>query len=370
MMNRKVAFAPWCAMLMGLFLSTAMMAPAAAAISIAITNYRGDWNSTVQYGAGAVVTYNGQSYIAIVKNNNVVPTETAAWAVLDAQGPTGPVGATGATGAAGATGASGATGPAGPAGPMGPPGPIGPAGATGPAGPVGATGATGSPGAQGVPGPQGPQGAAGATGPPGAPGVGLPTTCVAGDNVVYYNNAWTCSPSGVPRYVVNGDGTLTDNQTGLMWELETTTCSGEITCVNNLYSWSSSGTAADGTLFTTFLATLNGGDYYSPSAGQDVSAGAGTCFANHCDWRIPTIAELNAIVELGASGCGSGSPPCIDPAFGPTRSSPYWSSSSLPSNTNAPSNANAWNVDFFDGVISSNGKLALTAYARAVRSGR
>jgi hypothetical protein len=134
--------------------------------------------------------------------------------------------------------------------------------------------------------------------------VGLPTTCVVGDKVVYYNNAWTCTPSGLPRYVNNGDGTLTDNQTGLMWELQTSACSGEITCVNNSYSWSSSGTAADGTLFTNFLATLNGGDYTSPAAGQDVSNGPTACFANHCDWRIPTIAELNTIIETSAPGCG------------------------------------------------------------------
>ena len=77
---------------------------------------------------------------------------------------------------------------------------------------------------------------------------------------------------------------------------QTTTCSGEITCYSNLYQWTLSGTAADGSLFETFLATLNGGDYYSPSVGQDVSAGVGTCLANHCDWRIPTVAELQTIV--------------------------------------------------------------------------
>ena len=72
MITRKITFAPWCAMLMGLILYAAMTPPAAAAITIAVTNFRGDWDPTVNYGAGAVVTYSGQSYIAIVKNNNVV----------------------------------------------------------------------------------------------------------------------------------------------------------------------------------------------------------------------------------------------------------------------------------------------------------
>jgi hypothetical protein len=161
--------------------------------------------------------------------------------------------------------------------------------------------------------------------------------------------------------VNNGDGTLTDNQTGLMWELETSACGGEITCVNNQYTWSSSGTAADGTLFTNFLASLNGGDYTSPAAGQDVSNGPTACFANHCDWRIPTIAELNTIIETSAPGCGSGSP-CIDPAFGPTQGSYYWSSSSLP-----PPPGSAWGINFFSGYVGNAGKAGDDLYARAVR---
>jgi hypothetical protein len=164
--------------------------------------------------------------------------------------------------------------------------------------------------------------------------------------------------------VANGDGTVTDNQTGLMWEMQTSTCTGEITCYTNQYRWSSTGTPADGTLFTVFIAGLNGGDYYSPSAGQIVSSGAGTCFANHCDWRIPTLAELITIRELSAAGCGSGSP-CIDPAFGPTQAFLYWSSSSLASNA-----GNAWGIGFADGFVNGFLKTNNDGFARAVRSGR
>jgi hypothetical protein len=170
--------------------------------------------------------------------------------------------------------------------------------------------------------------------------------------------------------VNNGDGTLTDHQTGLMWELKTGTPSGSVCSgggaddVNNCYKWSSSGTAADGSLFTAFLATLNGGDYTSPSAGQDVSNGPTACFANHCDWRIPTIAELNTILEASAPSCGSG-PPCIDPAFGPTQASFYWSSSSLAGNPGF-----AWDVYFGNGFVGGYGFKTNGYYARAVRSGR
>ena len=270
MTRKKIAVAPWCAMLLGLILGAAIARPASAAISIAVTDFRGDWDPTVRYGAGAIVTYGGQSYIAIVRNLNVVPSETDDWAILAAQGAKGPQGPVGATGASGATGATGATGPAGPAGPIGLPGPVGPVGATGatgaqgPAGPQGPAGIAGAAGPAGATGPQGP------AGPAGTNGSGVPT-CAASDTVVSYQGALACK-STLPRYVNNGDGTLTDNLTGLMWELATGTVGGtqtsDVKDVNAQYSWSSSGTAADGTMFTIFIAGLNGGGYYSPSAGQ------------------------------------------------------------------------------------------------------
>jgi len=181
--------------------------------------------------------------------------------------------------------------------------------------------------------------------------------------------ASTLTFASAPRYVANGDGTLTDNQTGLMWEMQTSTCSGEMTCYTNRYTWSSTGTLADGTLYTVLIAGLNGGDYYSPSAGQVVSSRPGSCFANHCDWRIPTIAELQTIIERTASGCGSGSP-CIDPAFGPTQASAYWSSSAFAGSTFPSAPDNAWDVWFGTGDAYPDDGKAGAYYARAVRSSR
>lgn len=275
----------------------------------------------------------------------------------------------------GATGPAGAQGPAGPQGAIGATGPVGPAGAAGAMGPVGMTGPQG---------PIGPMGATGATGPTGATGLqgtGLPAPGVCGsttwggatvalvvDPAVYYQGAWTCK-SQLPRYVVNGDGTLTDNLTGLMWEMQTSACTGELTCDFAAYTWSSTGVLADGTLFTVFIAGLNGGTYYSPSAGQEVAADGpvGTCFAKHCDWRIPTEAELYSIDDISAPWCNEdvSSAPCIDPAFGPTIAAQYWSSTTYASSPN-----NARVVPFTTDQVARNNYKLDANQARAVRTVR
>ena len=179
-------------------------------------------------------------------------------------------------------------------------------------------------------------------------GTGVPTCTAPSNFLVLHNGAWVCQS----RFNDNGNGTVTDNTTGLMWEKQTSTCGGEVTCVHNLYAWSATATGVnpDGTLYTSFLATLN----LNTSAN-----GTATCFANHCDWRIPTVVELSSIVSCG-------NPNCVNPTFGPGQASYYWSSTS-----SAPTPSNAWMVGFFDGSVAVNPKGPVHAtYARAVRGGR
>ena len=110
-----------------------------------------------------------------------------------------------------------------------------------------------------------------------------------------------------PREVDNGEGTVTDRLTGLQWEQK----GNGIHSASNTYSWSVSGSAAGGTAFTTFLATLNGG----------------ACFAGQCDWRLPTRDELETLfgdVYLGYHG---------------TVADRYWSGT-----TDATSPSDAWDV--------------------------
>lgn len=143
------------------------------------------------------------------------------------------------------------------------------------------------------------------------------------------------------RFMNNGDGTVSDVNTCLQWELKTGAPTALVDCtpdppglcpdphhVNNAYQWCE-GTfptctddvnrPPDGGAFTVFLPALN----------------AGGGFAGHTDWRLPTNAELQTLVNQFAAGCGSGSA-CIEPAFLPVNEVPtYQSSDALPGNTNA-----------------------------------
>ena len=147
--------------------------------------FLGDWNAAYNYPRGAIVTYNGATYLRLpavqasapVGNGNAPGTDATQWQQISgAQGPPGPAGPEGPQGPNGLTGDPGPAGPQGPQGndgPAGPPGPVGatgPQGPQGPAGPTGPVGTTGPIGPQGPTGPIGPAGPAGATGPAGADG--------------------------------------------------------------------------------------------------------------------------------------------------------------------------------------------------------
>jgi hypothetical protein len=164
--------------------------------------------------------------------------------------------------------------------------------------------------------------------------------------------------------------TVIDHLTGLEWEKKRNrdgpyvVCpGGGISCddphdADNIYSWSASRTAADGSVFTIFLGGLNDCSF----DGLRLQVGnAG--FAGHCDWRLPTLAELRTIVDLGAPGCGSGAP-CIVSLFGDTSPDHYWSSST---SVNEP--LDGYGVNFYYGSVADGTKTG-SSYVRAVRGGR
>src|SRR5262245_49180117 len=159
------------------------------------------------------------------------------------------------------------------------------------------------------------------------------------------------------RFEDNGDGTVTDHQTGLQWEqkanLDDTPNLADPHDADNTYTWNTTmgGTTPNGEVFTDFLDKLNGG------------LGTHTCFAGFdCDWRLPTIIELQTIL-LDPYPCGTS--PCIDPIFGPTVADAYWSSTTVSAYP-----ANAHRVDFYDGYMESSGAgKDISKHVRAVRGG-
>jgi hypothetical protein len=99
-------------------------------------------------------------------------------------------------------------------------------------------------------------------------------------------------------------------------------------------------------------------------------------FAGATDWRVPKRDELVSIVDYfdttfspvtnvafhGVS-CGAACTDITDPACSCTRSSNYWSASSL-----APNPTNAWNVNFNNGNVNNNDKNN-NLFVRVVRGG-
>jgi len=126
---------------------------------------------------------------------------------------------------------------------------------------------------------------------------------------------------GLPnkRFIDNGNGTVTDTKTNLMWWKKGTDIA---------YDWQ-----------------------------QAVGYCKDLAFYGHSDWRLPTIEELFSIIDHGRHD------PAINPVF-KCKSSNYWSSTTY---TDYPSNA--WYVYFSYGGVHNYSK-SYGSYVRAVRGGQ
>ena len=168
-------------------------------------------------------------------------------------------------------------------------------------------------------------------------------------------DALVVCPPGPIRFVDNGDGTICDHQTGLMWEQkdasDSTADPDNPHDVDNPYDWSSTGSDPDGKAFTEFLPRLNGA-----IAGTAPSEQLG----GYHDWRLPTIAELQTILD---PVCSSGAPCILDPVFAPTAEAGPWSSTS-----HAAIPSFAWAASFISGSVADPIKN-LNFAVRAVRGG-
>jgi uncharacterized protein DUF1566 len=123
------------------------------------------------------------------------------------------------------------------------------------------------------------------------------------------------------RFKDNGDGTVSDTCTGLMWQKDNAPSS---------YTWQ------DALKYCEAL-RLGG----------------------HLDWRLPNLRELQSIVDYGRTN------PAIDPLFGAVPAW-YWSSTTFPD----PPNTVAWGIGFTSGFLDGyNVGVGQYSFVRAVRSG-
>lgn len=141
------------------------------------------------------------------------------------------------------------------------------------------------------------------------------------------------------RYQDNGDGTVTDLPTGLMWQRCRVGRSGR-DCTSagslRLHNWS---------MALQYPQTLN-------------SSGG---FAGFSDWRLPNSKELESLVEEA----------CYLPAinlthFPNTNNYAFWSSSPDASDSNG-TGSGAWALDFYRGDTSGS-RISSGYYVRLVRS--
>ena len=199
----------------------------------------------------------------------------------------------------------------------------------------------------------------------------------------------------------NGDGTITDTQTGLTWEKKDQ--GGGLHDSNTRYP--SAGICTDNGEFcqpdaaaATTCNAATGGAMGCAQCGGTASCNTiigsttiwdwlnqlnAASFDGHSDWRIPTVGrdggtvQLETIVDTSVSGCGGGVP-CVPPAFNTgwvagctatscscTQAERYWSATSIVGNLPFPS---AWGVFFGTGEVFGIDK-ASAFYVRAVRGG-
>lgn len=134
-----------------------------------------------------------------------------------------------------------------------------------------------------------------------------------------------------PRFADQGDGTILDLLTGLVW-MKNAYCWGEQTWANAL----------------TKVAGLN--------AGTENCSGYVT--GTHTDWRLPQINELESLMDLGRSGSALPS----DHPFSNVLNM-YWSATAF------PGTGDAWFVSLFNGNVNAFDK-GLTFDVWPVRGGR
>jgi len=158
------------------------------------------------------------------------------------------------------------------------------------------------------------------------------------------------------RFDDSGD-TVIDNETGLEWEKKNGDEDGgdkdasNPHDIDNPYQWSAMAPVPDGGAFHDFLGELNG-------------ASTGVCYAEHCDWRLPTPKEYATILTT-APDCTSG--PCLvaKALYPMIEDGYYWTIATDEVDAKA-----AFYADLASGAVENSKEKGNEFYVRAVRTRR
>jgi hypothetical protein len=145
-----------------------------------------------------------------------------------------------------------------------------------------------------------------------------------------------------PRFTDNGDGTVTDNLTGLIW-LQNANCPGPPR------AW---GIAHDDVVQLNTNGKMNDNDCGDTSNGG----------SHQTDWRLPSVRELFSLID--SSQCAPTLPSAYTTYFTDVQSSGYWSSTTF-----ACLASGAWYVSLGDGYVNSDDKTG-AGYVWPVRGGQ
>ncbi|MBF0563843.1 MAG: DUF1566 domain-containing protein [Nitrospirae bacterium] len=137
-----------------------------------------------------------------------------------------------------------------------------------------------------------------------------------------------------PRFTENGDQTITDKLTGLVWAKDAGTPSVG-SCTGGAMAWTN---ALD---YVTCLNTAN--------------------YLGHNDWRLPNINELESLVNAQQSNTATW---LGTQGYANVQSNYYWSST-----THAASTSSAWDVTMWDGGVYDHDK-SNSYYVWPVRAGQ
>ena len=182
-------------------------------------------------------------------------------------------------------------------------------------------------------------------------------TCPSPGQALYGQDAnYTINPMSYTKL----DGMVKDNVTGLIWEAKTNMDGvqnyNDPHDADNTYTWYDSNPAT------------NGGYAGTPGEGTDtedfINALNSAHFGGYSDWRLPTINELDSIVNNDIPYPGHPGPTINTTYFLNTVSSFYWSSTTYANYTSY-----AWGVYFDNGGDYGYDKSS-GHYVRAVRGGQ